>query len=76
MDLKNINIDMKNINIESIKAKIQSIDKKILISPEKINKAFKVSISTFDQLIKKRFTNQTNKPSFVEIVETIKRDNY
>ena len=30
----------------------------------------------YNENIKKRFTNQTNKPSFVEIVETIKRDNY
>ena len=52
------------------------IDKKILISSKKIDKAFRVSISKHDKLMKKRFSNQTNKPSFVEIVETLKKEDY
>lgn len=70
------NLKIQEKNIKGLSCPYIDIDKKILISPKKIDKVFRVSISTFDKLIKRRFTNQTNKPSFVEIVETLKKGNY
>jgi len=70
------NLKIQKKNILGLGCPYIDIDKKILISSKKIDKAFRVSISKHDKLMKKRFSNQTNKPSFVEIVETLKKEDY
>ena len=52
------------------------IDKKIDFSISKINSDFKKSISSYDSIIKKRLTNGSKKPSFIEIVEILKKDKF
>lgn len=70
------NLKIHEKNIKGINCPCIDIDQKIQISSKTINKAFRNSISSYDKLIKKRLTNQTNKPSFVEIVETLKKGRY
>ena len=41
-----------------------------------MNSEFKKSISSYDSLIKKRLTNGSNKPSFIEIAEILKDEKF
>ena len=68
----NLKINQKNtpgINCPSI-----DIDKKISISKKELEIEFKKSISSYQKLINERLTNNTNKPSYIEIVETLKNE--
>ncbi len=68
----NLKINQKNtqgINCPSI-----DIDKKISISKKELEIQFKKSIASYQKLINERLTNNTNKPSYIEIVETLKNE--
>ncbi len=66
------NLSVHEKNVEGINCPFIDIDKEINISKKKINKQFKKSMSTYAGLIRRRFINQSNKPSFVEIVQTLR----
>ena len=68
----NLKINQKNtqgINCPSI-----DIDKKISISKNELEIKFKKSISSYQKLINDRLTNNSNKPSYIEIAETLKNE--
>ena len=68
----NLKINQKNtqgINCPSI-----DIDKKISISKKELEIQFKKSIPSYQKLINERLTNNTNKPSYIEIVENLKNE--
>ena len=68
------NLKINEKNTKGIKCPSIDIDKKINISKKKINNEFNKSISSYNTLIKTRLTNNSGKPSYVEIVETLKNE--
>ena len=59
-------------NTRGINCPCIDIDKKFDISKRKISIEFKKSMYTYNSIIKRRLTNNSNKPSFVQIAEDLK----
>tara|TARA_B100001540_G_scaffold284486_1_gene276841 strand:- start:19738 stop:20988 length:1251 start_codon:yes stop_codon:yes gene_type:complete len=70
----NLKLNEKNTN--GIRCPLIDIDKKISISKKKMNLKFKKAISHYDDFINRRLINKSNKPSYIEIVETIKKQKF
>ena len=66
----NLKINLKNT--KGINCPFINIDQQIKFTKSKINLDFKKSISSYDDIIKRRLTNGSNKPSFIEIAEILK----
>ena len=70
------NLKINKKNTIGIKCPYIDIDKQIEFSTLKMNSEFKKSISLYNSLIKKRLTNGSNKPSFIEIAEILKDEKF
>jgi len=68
------NLKINEKNVRGLKCPVIDIDSKIEISKKELEKEFIKSISSFNNLIKKRLTNNSETPSYVEIVETLKKE--
>ncbi|MDA9653746.1 hypothetical protein N9T29_02360 [Candidatus Pelagibacter sp.] len=66
------NLKINKKNTKGINCPCINIDQQIKFTKSKINLDFKKSISSYDGIIKRRLTNGSNKPSFIEIVEILK----
>jgi len=70
------NLKVNDKNTKGINCPFLNIDENFKISKNEINFKFKKSISSYDKIIKQRLTNGTKKPSYIEIVEVLKRENF
>ena len=66
------NLKINKKNTKGINCPCINIDQQIKFSKSQINLDFKKSISSYESIIKRRLTNGSNKPSFIEIVEILK----
>lgn len=66
------NLSVHEKNVKGINCPFIDIDGEVNISKKEINKQFKKSMASYADLIKRRFVSKSNKPSFVEVVETLR----